>query len=448
MVLHRRPGYSKALTILTDSKRRDAATVSLFGLLLLSSLFGYPKFPWINTSVYNLSYPLVLLLVLVVINFEKSKEIFGRHRLTIYLAVTFYGWSWVSALFSDMQRVAIWYSLRYSIYLFLFLALLPITARADLRSPLLRLVLRFLIIIGAFGILEYLGTGRWIFTWMRSPDSLGGSRIASLLQGPNEFSTLMAIGAVLALLLRRANSISPLESYLSLPLFIAMVSLSASRNGALLFLLGIFLGWIYRVLNIKWVIGIFAVWLACVTLLPLTPKQSEIRPSSRYPFRAPTLQAKPASEPSITTMPARPSLWTRVTGALRATARQVQQDMASRFLLWRAAFDEITARPVTGIGLNVFSKQVGKRVLGGEHVYAHNVFLSVSAEMGLPGLLLFLAVLFSVFRSGPLRKPMVAIPVLLVGFSQVLDYYLHDPTFATLALFFVAQAANSKDENH
>lgn len=74
---------------------------------------------------------------------------------------------------------------------------------------------------------------------------------------------------------------------------------------------------------------------------------------------------------------------------------------ADRLILWSRAVDVIRAKPWTGTGINTyavahekFTREKSQRVY---RYYAHNGYLQMAAELGLPGLLFFLAFLVSYF---------------------------------------------------
>jgi len=93
-------------------------------------------------------------------------------------------------------------------------------------------------------------------------------------------------------------------------------------------------------------------------------------------------------------------------------AQGKEQSIVERFELWKRALDVIEAKPWTGTGINTYNvahekydKEQSWRVRG---YYAHNGYLQLSAEIGLPGIFFFLLFLFMFFRKvlralGPIR---------------------------------------------
>jgi O-antigen ligase len=83
-------------------------------------------------------------------------------------------------------------------------------------------------------------------------------------------------------------------------------------------------------------------------------------------------------------------------------AQGKEQSIAERFVLWRRALDVIEAKPWTGTGINTYNvaherydKEQNWRVRG---YYAHNGYLQMTAEIGLPGIFFFLLFLVMFFR--------------------------------------------------
>ena len=78
----------------------------------------------------------------------------------------------------------------------------------------------------------------------------------------------------------------------------------------------------------------------------------------------------------------------------------------ARLVIWKGGLRMILENPVMGIGLGNFKETVGfyakaEEMPEGELVWrqAHNTYIEIAAEMGVPGLLCFLAILLLTFRS-------------------------------------------------
>jgi O-antigen ligase len=79
-----------------------------------------------------------------------------------------------------------------------------------------------------------------------------------------------------------------------------------------------------------------------------------------------------------------------------------EQSIVERFELWKRALHVIEAKPLTGTGINTYNvahekydKTGNWRVRG---YYAHNGYLQMAAEIGLPGVFFFLLFIFIFFR--------------------------------------------------
>jgi putative inorganic carbon (hco3(-)) transporter len=83
-------------------------------------------------------------------------------------------------------------------------------------------------------------------------------------------------------------------------------------------------------------------------------------------------------------------------------AQGKEQSIVERFELWKRALDVVEAKPWTGTGINTYNvahekydKEQNWRVRG---YYAHNGYLQLTAEIGLPGIFFFLLFLLMFFR--------------------------------------------------
>ena len=79
----------------------------------------------------------------------------------------------------------------------------------------------------------------------------------------------------------------------------------------------------------------------------------------------------------------------------------------TRLALWRAGVEMLQQHPLTGVGMGNFKWVVRQYDRPEENLdnVAHNTYVEVGAEMGLPGLVLYLALLVTTFRSlGAVRR--------------------------------------------
>ncbi len=398
-----------------------AVTKVLFVLLLFSSLLGYAQIPYLHLSFFNLSHPL-LASALLLLHCGRAVETFRRHRAALLALALLYLWIWISALLSVLPGVALRYSLKYSLHIIAFLAFLTITSRKQDNRGFYCLTYRFLILLAVLGVAEYFAHGAPIFAFLRSPDSLGDyPRISSIMQGPNQYSALLSLGVLLGLLCYGKQWISRIEIGLGTLLLVSASSLAGSWNGWLLLSLGVLLALFYRITTVRSIAAILTLLVALGLLIDLSTHGPPAGGIGRM------VQAT----------------WNRHAEHILLSHHE---RFRIRFWMWRAALDATKTRPLTGVGIQVFGRTIGKQIIGNEHYHAHNLLLNVAAETGIPGLLLFLTFVYIVVKHADLGTPIVAIPVIMMLFSQIFDYYMHDLTYTTLSLFFVAQALNSRND--
>ena len=75
--------------------------------------------------------------------------------------------------------------------------------------------------------------------------------------------------------------------------------------------------------------------------------------------------------------------------------------MSERPLWWKTSVQLIAKYPITGIGLGRFRYEYQLHAPAGIHhkpYHAHNIYLHIAVEQGIPSLILFLGILFLVFR--------------------------------------------------
>ena len=107
---------------------------------------------------------------------------------------------------------------------------------------------------------------------------------------------------------------------------------------------------------------------------------------------------------------------------------------------------KIRKRPITGVGIEVFEKVIGKRIRKEEGYHTHNLFLNILVELGIPGFLLFLIFIYSLLKRADWFSPIIGILLILIFAAQMVDFFMHDFTFTTIGLYFLAEAGNSQHE--
>jgi O-antigen ligase len=71
---------------------------------------------------------------------------------------------------------------------------------------------------------------------------------------------------------------------------------------------------------------------------------------------------------------------------------------SGRLAVWKRGLEIIAENPLTGVGLKAFAVAEGSLHQGGKWSVAHNSFIEIGADLGLPGLVLFISMLLSAFR--------------------------------------------------
>ena len=129
-----------------------------------------------------------------------------------------------------------------------------------------------------------------------------------------------------------------------------------------------------------------------------------------------------------------------------------EQSIVERFVLWERAVDVIRARRLTGTGINTYTvahqRYDRKQNWRVRNYYAHNGYLQIAAETGLPSLAFFLAFLFFYFSEalrslraleGISRNTLIGIITGILNFLLFggMDTVFHNPQ-AVLGFWFLA----------
>ncbi|MEH2169958.1 MAG: O-antigen ligase family protein [Nostoc sp.] len=399
-----------------------------FLLVLFSSLLGRVKFPGINIGIHYLLLP-AFSLGIISFSLKEIPEIVKKHKIILISISLMYLWMWLSSLMSEFPNIAITYSFKYSTYYILFFAFLILTSK-KIATPSLtfyyRCILYLLQIIAGLGFLEVFLPKNWIFKLLKFPSFY--PEIGSIMQNPNQFGVIVAIGLCLSLILEKQNKISKIELNISELIFIISLALSASGNGWVIFIIGMFLLLIYKIISLEKMIYLISLLFLCILTVPVSTWRLGLANSKIFPLINVFL------ENSNSVNPNEKKPHTLVVTGL------------SRFQIWQAAINETIKRPLTGIGIGVFPDQIGVKVWGKKGYHAHNIFLNVSAEQGITGLLLFTNFLAKIAFKVKYANPLITVPILLFLVSQIIDFFAEDYTFTTLEFYFIAAAINSRKD--
>ncbi len=139
-----------------------------------------------------------------------------------------------------------------------------------------------------------------------------------------------------------------------------------------------------------------------------------------------------------------------VLSRLAATFSLADASNLERISLWRESFDAVAHRPLLGVGLGNYIATVRPLYAVGTPFYAHNLYLDISLEMGLLGLIAFLGIcLYALSCVLKLRHGDPLAPALLGVFALYLTHSFFETTLYSLHItlvfsFVVALALSSK----
>lgn len=417
-----------------------------FSLLLISSLLSRVDTPY-SFSIHYLLIPLFST-ILIILNRNYLTKIFRFHKKILVAFGAMYIWIWVCTLLSNFQVTALTYTLKYSTYFFVFISFLTITFNHKNMRFYYRVIFQLMNLIAVLGFVELFFPNLWIFKLLKYPSFY--PQIGSILQNPNQFGVLMAVGAILALILYHKKFIFKLELYISEILFLVSIAISASRNAWLVFLLGMFLLLLYRIINLKQMILIVSCFLLCILSYPTSTYKVGLGDSQIFPLFNLVNQSFNSNDIERNISKPKLTVKSNVTSDIKPKKSNPQGTALSRFALWTSAINEIVKRPIAGIGLGVFVEHIGVKVFGAKGFHAHNIFLNVGVELGIPGLLIFINFLARVFSKIKPNNYLAIIPIVMFLVSQLVDFFVEDYTFTTIELYFLAVATNLEPqvENH
>ncbi|MGK7873513.1 MAG: O-antigen ligase family protein [Xenococcaceae cyanobacterium] len=377
-------------------------------------------------------------MTVIALNFSSLCSFVREHKTLFRVFLAFYVWIWFSALNSEFLGTAIRYGIKYSTYIIAFASLLVLTYAKRDRTNYDKFVFRLLILIAIGGLLECVFPHLWLLNLIRYPDTY--PRISSIVQGSNQFGVLMSVGAIVSIILYKyKKNISKIEFCLIILPFIVLICLSGSINSWLIFFSGLFLLLFYRIIKVKGFMIIIIFWIFCLSFFPVSADKLGLVPiyNNIFPLRHHIVKKEDkTSKPK----------WRKNNQGIPAISSQIASNSAVRIQLWKAAINETIKRPMTGIGIGVFAEHIGLGLSGRRGLHTHNIFLSVMVELGIPGLLIFMSLMYSLIQIIKIKKDPVIIPLFLVSFAQIVDFFINDYTFTIIGLYFLSSAINSDSE--
>jgi O-antigen ligase len=399
--------------------------------MLVGSLFHLVRLPIIDKGIHNVIVPLAATGI-VFLRRSILPAAFQRFRFLILATAILYVWMWLSAVLSPYRHIGLVQALNYSGYLVSFIGLTVLFFRVTVKTRLLymRTVFFFLLSLALIGILEYLYPTLSVFAFFRCPESLLiYPRLAALMIWPNQFGVFMALAGALGLLLWPRETVS--LSLLLVGLFLTLFCLAntGSRNGWMVFVLTMSSLLAFGTLGLLRFSLIMALFVLALLSFHVSVKQLGIDENDWVPFirQTPVDTSKPFRRSEVT---------------LTGPGLTVE----SRIKLWRRAVREITNRPLTGIGVEVFQHAISPQVLGKQGFNTHDLFLNLAVELGLVGLALVGVWTFLLVYRADSHDPITVVPMIPLVAGQIIDCFFYDYTFMVVFMFFTASFANSQRE--
>jgi O-antigen ligase len=385
-------------------------------LLLLASCCVLIKVPFIDLAIHNFLLPSISIAIILV-NLDRA-FLLKRKKIIIYICLLVI-WCFICLFFSQNKSIAFIYTIKYCYYyVVIFFALLLVTKNPSNNHKLCNLVIFFLTVVGILGIIEYFLPEFWLFELLKNPSF--HPRISSILQNPNSFGVLMAIAAILNLLVKRERASQKIYLLISESIFIVSLVLSGSRNAWLVFAIAFCLLLRSKIIKFKKILIFLSIFLLVILLFPV----------AKYRFGLGELQFIPAID--------------LLKNQIETQLPNPQGTAFSRLLLWKLALNETIKRPITGLGVGVFTEYTSIPIFGKPGFNAHNLFLNVAVDLGIPGLLLVIIGTVKLWYKSRLSEPLINIPLAMFFCSQLVDFFIYDLTFAIVEIMFICLALNYK----
>lgn len=135
---------------------------------------------------------------------------------------------------------------------------------------------------------------------------------------------------------------------------------------------------------------------------------------------------------------------------------------SERLLNWRQAVKIIQDRPIIGAGVGAYAEALNARALARSSVTAHNTYLDIAAEMGIPALLIWIAILISAIKNflsilkskeRELSKEKVISLGMIGAFvwfsvQMFFDTAIYSPALLALLMVYLAISANLRKAEH
>ncbi len=246
------------------------------------------------------------------------------------------------------------------VFLF-FLALNTIKERESIRNVVITMGI-VTAIVGLMAIYDYIELG--------NASSLEKSRIGGIVDQPNMLAAFFNYYMFLPFGFFLVNLKKPKYWLLLIPFLICFrgIMVTFSRGGYLAFALGLF-AIVYFRSKVMFLMLLLAIWIAILNPI-LLPAGIRYRMSQ-------TVEHKTYVDTSL-------------------TEESLESSSKTRVEIWRAGTKMIMDYPFFGVGYGLFGYMLQRYWDGGVRD-AHNTYLIIAAEMGIPALIVFLWIVFLVF---------------------------------------------------
>lgn len=397
----------------TNDRAAEMLAQGLLWVILLGSLATPLWVPVLGASFQNVAIPVGGLAIVICLWHHRERAWLSLRPLLVASAALV-AWGLAVCLLSEQPRVSLHYWVKYLAYLVAFTGFVFLSTTASLQLRAWRTCFWFLAGLGVAGVAEVLFPGSAFFQAFRSEDSLASyPRIAAVLSSPNQYGVLMVLGLAVAERLRARRRL-PLWLYVpAVGLFILQIAQSGSRN-AWLVLAGALAWMVVRGMMRLWRGALLAAaFLAALVLLPVPARQAGISPPALVPQASFMVREGDLRSEALCPAP--------VTFSLRRT-------------LWREALAEFSRRPVQGLGIGVFERTAGYRVMRKQGYNAHSLPLGILVEAGLVGLALSAFWLVRALRAWPAASDLAELAVAILMGGQIFDLFVYDHTYTTLVV--------------
>ncbi len=421
-------------------------SILLLGILTFSLPLKTPAIQSFLESIIQISFPIQLstytlflpmwLGIAVLIHLLRIPEAWRQLKVPLLLMAMLFVWMWVGAWFSEWRGHSLKHAGRYTIHFLVFLTLLLLVNRQNIRSMTAALLGWFLVVSG-LTVAEQLFADWQLQSWFTSiglglelhaPLSYNG--LSSLFENQNPYGIVSVglLGISLFGVVQRQWILGIAGAFAS----VWGIVLSGSRNAALIliiYVLFIFLVNFCRAASRnkhyrKIFIGT-SVLLIVVTVITSVFNPRVVMKSQQS--------------------------WEELQ-LVREFAQLEEID--PRFALYRMAVEYgLQHHSLFGVGVKSFGYAVSEEASGpmasmlqnaNETWNAHNALLTIWVEMGWVGLFLALGFLTSWFWKCRKASLWLMASVLTLCLGQILDYFIWQITFMTVqSLIFVLMAASS-----